>query len=75
MQTIFEDKDERSNGRRAGSIDTIIYTERISRCVKRECVRRFGDRRTRIQVSVVATTRHLRTNDLTTSKALQWAIK
>ena len=24
---------------------------------------------------VVATTRHLRTNDLTTSKALQWAIK
>ena len=26
-------------------------------------------------VSVVATTRHSRTNDLTTSKALQWAIK
>jgi len=25
--------------------------------------------------SVVATTRHSRTNDLTTSKALQWAIK
>jgi len=24
---------------------------------------------------VVATTRHSRTNDLTTSKALQWAIK
>jgi len=51
MQTIFEDEDERSNGKRAGSMDTIIYTERISRCVKRECVRRFGDRRTRIQVS------------------------
>ena len=26
-------------------------------------------------ISVVATTRHSRTNDLTTSKALQWAIK
>jgi len=25
--------------------------------------------------AVVATTRHSRTNDLTTSKALQWAIK
>ena len=27
------------------------------------------------QYTVVATTRHSRTNDLTTSKALQWAIK
>ena len=27
------------------------------------------------EVYVVATTHHLRTNDLTTSKALQWAIK
>ena len=26
-------------------------------------------------ILVVATTRHSRTNDLTTSKALQWAIK
>ena len=51
MQTIFEDEDEKSNGKRAGSMDTIIYTERVSRCVKRECVRRFRDRRTRIQVS------------------------
>ena len=51
MQTILENKDERSNGRRAGSMDTIIYTERISRYVKRECVKRFGDRRTRTQVS------------------------
>jgi len=28
-----------------------------------------------IRRSVVATTRHSRTNDLTTSKALQWTIK
>jgi len=28
-----------------------------------------------ILAGVVATTRHSRTNDLTTSKALQWAIK
>ena len=27
------------------------------------------------KMSIVATTRHSRTNDLTTSKALQWAIK
>ena len=26
-------------------------------------------------LNVIATTRHSRTNDLTTSKALQWAIK
>ena len=26
-------------------------------------------------ITVVVTTRHSRTNDLTTSKALQWAIK
>jgi len=31
--------------------------------------------RSYLKVSVVATTRHSRTNDLTTSKALQWAIK
>ena len=48
MQTIFENEDERSNSGEANSMDTIIYIERISRCMERECVRRFGNRRIRI---------------------------
>ena len=34
-----------------------------------------GGRGRAVNLDVVATTRHSRTNDLTTSKALQWAIK
>ena len=37
--------------------------------------RRIGKSLDEVRVSVVATTRHSRTNDLTTSKALSRAIK
>ena len=48
MQTIFEDEDKRSNGGRTGSMDIIICIKRISRCVEREYIRRFGGRTIRI---------------------------
>jgi len=45
MQALLEDEDKRSNGRRADSVDYIICTERISRCVERKHVGRSGSRR------------------------------
>jgi len=45
------DKDKRSNNKRADPIDTIIYIERIGRCIKGEFFRRFGIGRSRIWVS------------------------
>ena len=44
MQIIFENEEKRSNSKGTNSIDTIICTGRISRCVEREYVRRFGGR-------------------------------
>ena len=51
MQVIFEDKDERNNSREANPMNTIICAERVSRCMKREFVGRFGIRRSKIWVS------------------------
>ena len=44
MQIIFENEDERSNSGETNPMDSVICTERISRCVEREYVRRFGGR-------------------------------
>ena len=51
MQVIFEDKDKKGNSRGTSSIDSLICTERISRCVKGEYTGRFGGKRGRIQIS------------------------
>ena len=48
MQIVFENEDERSIGGGANLMDFVIYTGRVSRCVKGEYTRRFGDRRDRI---------------------------
>ena len=48
MQIIFENEDERSNSKGANSMDSVICTRRISRCVKGEYVRRFEGRGNRI---------------------------
>jgi len=42
---------KRGNGRGTSSMDSLIHTERISRCVEREYTRRLGGRRNRIQIS------------------------
>ena len=44
MQAIHQDEDERSSSRGANSVDIIIYTERVGRCLERKYIRRFGDR-------------------------------
>ena len=48
MQAKFEDEDERGNSRGTSSMDSLICTGRISRCVKREYTGRVGNRRGRI---------------------------
>ena len=48
MQTIFENVDERNNGGRTDSMDTVIYTRRISRCVEEEYTRGFISWRSRV---------------------------
>ena len=48
MQVIFEDEDERGNSRRTSLMDSLLYTEKISKCVEGEYTRRFGDRRNRV---------------------------
>ena len=48
MQIIFEDEDEKGNSGGTDPIDSVIYTGRISKCVKRKYVRRFGSRENRI---------------------------
>ena len=48
MQVISEDKDKRSNDRRAHAVDLISCIRNISRYIERECVGRFGSRRERI---------------------------
>jgi len=51
IQIIFENENKRSSSRETDIINTIICTERIGRCMKGELVRRFENRRSRIQVS------------------------
>ena len=45
MQIILEDEDEKSYGGGADSMDSVIYTGRISRCIEIKHVRRLGGRR------------------------------
>ena len=37
MQTIFEDEDERGNGKRADVLNSVTYAGRISRYLERKC--------------------------------------
>jgi len=48
MQTIFENVDERNNGGRTYLMGTVIYTRRISGCVKGEYTRGFVNWRSRV---------------------------
>ena len=48
MQIILEDEDERSYSGGTDSMDSVIYIERISRCVERKHVRRLGSKGNRI---------------------------
>ena len=43
MQTIFEDEDERGDGRRVGVLDFVTCVGRISRYLERECNGGTGD--------------------------------
>jgi len=53
-------------------LDAGMETTESNNC--REMSKKDGDANGVLAI-IVATTRHSRTNDLTTSKALQWAIK
>ena len=52
MQIIFEDKNERGSSGGTNTMDTVIYTGIIGRCMKRKLVERFGNRRSRIFVGI-----------------------
>ena len=45
MLVIFKNKNKRSNSGRTNSMNIIIYTRWISRCMEEEFVRRLGSRR------------------------------
>ena len=47
MQVIFEDEDKRGSSRGTSSMDSVICTERISRCMEGEYTGRFGNRRSK----------------------------
>ena len=49
MQIISKNKDEIRHSRRANSVDTILYTRRISRHIEEEYIREFKIRKFRIQ--------------------------
>ena len=51
MQTIFEDEDKKSNLRRVDTIDIIIYTGRVNRCMKEKYIRRFRIGKNRTWIS------------------------
>ena len=51
MQVIFEDEDERGDSRGISSMDSLICTGRVSRCVEGEYTGRFGGRKGRMQIS------------------------
>jgi len=40
MQIVYQDEDERSSNRETDSVDIAIYTRRISKYLKGECVGR-----------------------------------
>jgi len=44
MQTLYKNKDEKDDSGEADSIGIIIYTRRISRYLKEECLRRSESR-------------------------------
>ena len=48
MQVIFENEDEKGNGGRTNSMDTVLCTRRISGCVERKCIRGLGNKRSRV---------------------------
>ena len=48
MQTIHKDEDEKGSSGRVDSIDVVICTGRIGRCVKGECFGRSGGENTKI---------------------------
>jgi len=48
MQIIFKNENERSNSRKANLIDVVVCAERISRYMKRECIKRSRSRRSEI---------------------------
>ena len=48
MQVILKNKDKRDKGGRTNLIGTILYAKRISRCVERECIRGFRNKKSRV---------------------------
>ena len=48
MQALYKNKNKGYFSGGADSIDAIIYVGRISRHLKRECFRRFGDRNIKV---------------------------
>ena len=48
MQAICTNEDKKSISKRTNIVDTIIYIERIDRCLERKHVRELGGRTTGI---------------------------
>jgi len=71
---IEEARKRKEEKRRKAIRERRCFVCNIFRHMARYC-RNREEKKGPAQVPVVATTRHSRTNDLTTSKALQWAIK
>ena len=42
-KTLYSDKNKRGVGRKIGTVDVNIYTERISKYLEGECFGRLGD--------------------------------
>ena len=51
MQAVHKYEDERNGSGGTYSIDVVICTERISKCVEGECFGRSGGGNTRIRIS------------------------
>ena len=48
MQVVFENENEEGPIGRINSVDFVIFTKRVSRCLERECVGRPRRRNIRI---------------------------
>ena len=48
MQVIHQDKDKENSSRRADTMNSLICTGRIGRCMEEEYIRRFGRRSAKI---------------------------
>jgi len=48
MQVISKNENERNNSREANSMDVVICAERISRYIKKKCIRRSRSKRSEI---------------------------